>query len=135
MERYQVITLVDITRTNCPRNEPDRIKVGEQANFNSLLQAIGMRSNASWDRDPVMNTGQLPDGIEGKANYWVWDFQGERDLVFNKDGNPLGLLIDDLHGVPIVPDLRNSIDIDPAAFQTKGNNINTWVKIISQLNP
>ena len=134
MERYQVTTLVDITRTNCPRNEPDRIKVGEQANFNSLLQAIGMRSNASWEIDPVMHNGQLPDDIEGKANYWIWEFQGERDLVFSKDGDPLGLLVDDLHGVPIVPDLKNTVDISPAVFQTKGNNINTWVKIISQLN-
>jgi len=134
MERYQVITLVDITRTNCPRNEPDRIKVGEQANFNSLVQAIGLRANSTWDRDPVMHTGQLPDGIDGRATYWVWEFQSERELVFNKDGNPLRLLIDDLHCVPIVPDLKNSVDITPAAFQTKGNNINTWVKVISQLN-
>jgi hypothetical protein len=135
MERYKIITLVDITRTNAPRNESDRLKVGQQANFNSILQAIGLRSNMTWDKDPEMHTGRLPDEIEGKANHWVWEFTVERDFVFLKNNDdPVGLLIDDLHGVPIVIDLNNNVEISPAAIQTKGNNINTWVKVMSKFN-
>lgn len=134
MERYKIITLVDITRTNCPRNEPDPIRVGQQANFNSVLQAIGLRSNMTWDKDPEMYTGRLPDGIDGKANHWIWEFVVERDYVFLKETDPVGLLVDDLQGVPIIVDLNNNADISPAAIQTKGNNVNTWVKIMSQFN-
>lgn len=135
MERYKIITLVDITRTNCPRNEPNPLKVGQQANFNSVLQAIGLRSNITWDRDPEMHIGRLPDNIEGKANHWIWEFVVERDFVFLKDGkDPVGLLVDDLHGVPIVSDLNNNVEISPAAIQTKGTNANTWVQIMSQYN-
>jgi hypothetical protein len=134
MERYKIITLVDITRTNCPRNEPDPIRVGQQANFNSVLQAIGLRSNMTWDKDPEMHTGRLPDNLDGKANHWVWEFVVERDYVFLKETDPVGLLVDDLNGVPIITDLNNNADISPAAIQTKGNNINTWVKIMSQFN-
>jgi hypothetical protein len=134
MERYKITTLVDITRTNCPRNETDALKLGQQANFNSIIQAVGMRSNAEWDRDPEMHTGRLPDDIDGKANHWVWEFTVERDYVFLKGNDPAGLLIDDLHGVPIVPDLKNNVELTPSVFQTKGNNINTWVKIMSQHN-
>jgi hypothetical protein len=134
MERYKIITLVDITRTNCPRNEPDPVKVGQQANFNSVLQAIGLRSNMTWDKDPEMHTGRLPDNLDGKANHWVWEFVVERDFVFLKETDPVGLLVDDLNGVPIITDLNNNADISPAAIQTKGNNINTWVKIMSQFN-
>lgn len=135
MERYRIITLVDITRTNCPRNEPDKVKVGQQANFNSLIQAIELRSNVDWDKDPEMNTGRLPDNLDGKANHWIWEFTVERDFVFLKDNtDPVGLLVDDLNGVPIVADLTNNVELSPAAIQTKGPNANTWVKIISQLN-
>ena len=52
MPRYKIITLVDITRTNPDRSERDQLKVSQQANFNSLIQAIGLRSNVDWERDP-----------------------------------------------------------------------------------
>jgi hypothetical protein len=130
MARYKIITLIDITRSKPARDDTDKIKLGQQANFNSLLQAIGLRSNVEWQRDPKKNTGTLPDRIGGKATHWIWEFDCEREEVFLKDGNPVGLLVNDLHGVPIVDLLENSADINPAAFQTQGNDINTWVTII-----
>ena len=74
MARYEIITLVDITRSNPNRSEINKLKQGQQANFNSLVQAIGMRSNLDWSSDPKMNTGTLPDPFKGKANHWVWRF-------------------------------------------------------------
>ena len=130
MARYKIITLIDITRSQPAREETDKIKLGQQANFNSLLQAIGLRSNVEWNRDPKKHTGTLPDRIGGKATHWIWEFDCEREEVFSKDGDLVGLLLDDLQGVPIIDLLENSADINPAAFQTKGNDINTWVTII-----
>ena len=129
MARYQIVTLVDITRSNPSRSNADKLKQGQQANFNSLLQAIGMRSNITWDSDPKFKTGTLPTA-SGKANHWIWEFTTERDEVFHKDNDPVGLLVDDLHGVPIISDLNNTADLYPAIFQTKGNSINTWLTII-----
>ena len=130
MARYQIITLVDITRTNPTRDEQDKTKVNQQANFNSLIQAIGIRSNVEWIRDPKKHTGSLPHPIDGKATHWIWEFDVERDDVFLKDNDPVGLLVDDLHGVPVIDGLENSVDLTPAAFQTKGKNINSWLTII-----
>ena len=130
MQRYKITTLIDITRSQAVRSETDKIKIGQQANFNSFLQAIGIRSNVEWIEDPVKHTGRLPEPFDGKANHWIWEIDVERDDVFLKDSNPVGHLIDDLHGVPIVIDLENNADISPSAVQTKGNNINTWVQII-----
>jgi hypothetical protein len=127
MPRYQIVTLVDITRTNPSRSETDHYLLAQQANFNTLLQSIGLRSNVEWTIDPVESSGSLPYPLEGKANYWTWIFEVERDQVFAKDGNPAGLLLDDLHGVPIIGQLNNSVDIDPAVFQTHGPNTNIWV--------
>ena len=130
MNRYEIITLVDITRSNANRSETDKIKLGQQSNFNTLLQAIGMRSNVEWSRDPEMHTGTLPPPHKGKANHWIWKFECERDQIFQKDNDPVGLLLEDLNNVPVIPDLKNSADIHPAAFQTQGDKANIWISII-----
>jgi hypothetical protein len=132
MARYQVITLVDITRTNASRYETDKIKLGQQANFNALQQAIGLRSNFSFVSDPQQNRGSLPRDIKGHATYWIWVFDTERDSVFLKGSDPVGLLLDDIYGVPITNQLNNSVDIDPAAFISKGENRNIWIYEIAQ---
>ena len=127
MPRYQLITLVDITRTNPTRSETDQHKLKQQANFDTLLQSIGLRSNVNWDTDPKKSSGALPHPFNGKANYWTWVFEIEREDTFLKNNNPVGLLLEDLHGVPVIGQLNNSVDIDPAVFQTQGPNTNIWV--------
>jgi hypothetical protein len=130
MSRYKIVTLVDITRSDPDRKEPNKFKVGQQANFNSLIQAIGLRANIEWSVDPRKHNGSLPLPLVGKAVHWTWEFDVERDDVFLKDNDPVGLLLDDLHGVPVVGLLENSVDIYPLVFQTKGDNVNIWITII-----
>jgi len=133
MARYEITTLVDITKSNPNRSETNTLKQGQQANFNSLIQAIGLRSNLTWNSDPTMNTGILPEPFDGKAAYWVWSFATERERVFFKDDtDPVGLLLDDLNGVPIIDQLNNTVDLNPAIFKTRGNNINTYVIEITE---
>lgn len=131
MSRYQIITLVDITRSNPPRNETNKLKLGQQSNFNSLIQAIGLRSNVEWEADPLQRNGRMPN-LDLKAVHWIWLFDAERDQIFYKsEDDPVGLLLDDLNNVPVVTGLSEGADIFPAAFVTRGNNPNTWITIIS----
>lgn len=130
MPRYRIVTLVDITITNAAKTEPDQLKILQQNNFNSLRQAIELRSIVFWDKDPECADGRLPYGIEGKARHWIWEFEVEREELFLSGDDPVGLLIDDLHNVPIIADLKNTADLTPPAIQTKGDYINTWVSII-----
>ncbi len=130
MERYRLITLVDITRSGASRSETDKIKIGQQANFNSLIQTIGIRSNIEWTKDPVKDNGRLPVGSQGKVVHWTWEFITERDDVFKQGNDKALLLLKDLHGVPIVDLLENSVDLTPPVFQTFGDRQNTWVEII-----
>jgi hypothetical protein len=130
MARYRIITLVDVTRSNPDRNDPNKLKQGQQSNFNTLLQTVTLRANIIWTVDPKMDKSALPHKLGGKATHWTWEFEIEQEEIFKKDDNPLGLLIDDMHGVPIVNQLLNSKDIDPAAFQTHGENQNIWIEII-----
>lgn len=127
MQTYQVISLVDITRSRPDRNCTDKILVGQQANFNSLIQAIGLRSNVEWQADPKNDTGRLPDPFDGAATHWIWTFSVERDWVFQKGNDDVGLLLDDLHGVPVIDGLNNTVFLTPSAFQTRGKGMNIWV--------
>lgn len=130
MARYKITTLVDITRTNPSRAETDVLKIAQQANFNSLIQAIGLRANPTWLSDPKKVEGRLPEPFNGKGTYWIWEFESEREDVFLKDTDPVALLVDDLHGVPVITDLTNSIDINPAVFTTVGKDTNLCVSLI-----
>jgi hypothetical protein len=132
MARFQIITLVDITQTNPHRSETDSHLLAQQANFNSLVQAIGLRANVIWLSSPKEKNGALPKGIDGKAVYWTWTFDVERDDVFLRDEDSVGLLVDDLNGVPVIPNLNNSVELDPACFISKGETANIWVFELSQ---
>ena len=128
--RYQLITLVDITKTNPPRGTTDPTTLGQQSNYNTLIQTIGLRANIDYSIDPVIATGRLPNPFTGKGAYWTFVFETEREGVFLKDADPVGLLTEDLNGVPIVGDLANTVTIEPAVFTTTGKNFNTRVTII-----
>ncbi len=131
MERYRIISLVDITRSRASRSETDRIKIGQQANFNSLIQAIGIRANIDWDNDPKQYDGRYPDPIEGAGTYWIWEFVTERYSVFLKNDDPVYLLREDIHGVPVVDRLNNTVDISPSVFHTRGEKQNIWISKIN----
>ena len=131
MKKYKLITLVDITRANPSRTETDPFKVKQQANFNSLIQAINLRSNIEYISDPELKKGRLPSPLSGKANHWIAEFEVEREDVFSDGVDPVGLLIEDVNGVPIVPELNSSVDLDPPVFITKGDKANIWFSVIS----
>jgi hypothetical protein len=128
--RYQIITLVDITKTNPPRGTTDPTTLGQQSNYNTLIQTIGLRANIDNSIDPQMTNGRLPDPFTGKGAYWTFIFETERDDIFAKDTDPIGLLSDDLYGVPVVANLANTVELDPAVFTTTGKKFNTWITII-----
>jgi len=130
MPRYRITTLVDITRDIANRAVlTDREKL-QQANFNSLRQAIELRAIVQWDKNPTKHSGRLPEPLDGRAEYWVWEFETERDDLFLRDNDQTALLKEDLHGVPIIPGLGETVDLSPAAIQTLGKNTNTVVEII-----
>ena len=113
------------------RYETDQYLLAQQANFNSLVQAIGLRSNVEWQRDPIKHTGRLPAPASGKATHWIWDFDAEREDIFLNQGDAVALLVDDLDGVPIVDRLNNTVELMPAVFRSRGNNTNIWCSKIS----
>ena len=121
MARYEIKTTVDITRSNPDRADPDQVKQAQQSNFNSLIQGIGMRANITWGHDPIRME-------EDSQAVWSWEFEVEREGVFMKDEDPVALLKQDLHGIPIIKNLTNTIDFRQAIFSTHGEQQNIWVR-------
>ena len=121
MPSYTITTLVDITKL-------DTEQQSQQSNFSILLLTLGLRSNVSWKTEPVKDTGRLPFGT-GKAAYWIWTFDTEQPDLFLKDNDPVGLLLDDLNGVPVITGLEDTAYFDKNAFITQGDRTNTWVTI------
>jgi hypothetical protein len=132
MERYQIITLVDITRSNPPRDSSDARLLGQQSNFNSLLQALNIRSNIFYNHAPTMDKGRLPEPLTGRGTYWVFEFETERDDVYRLDKDQVGLLKQDLDGIPIIDDLDNSVSFKLPVFKTMGKDVNTSIIEITQ---
>jgi hypothetical protein len=126
--RYQIITLVDITKTNPHRGSTDSLTLGQQSNYNTLIQTIGLRANIDSSIDPITNTGRLPNPFTGKGAYWTFVFEVERDDIFVKDTDPIGLLKDDLDSVPVVIGLKDTVNFKLPIFQTTGNLINTHIE-------
>jgi hypothetical protein len=119
MPSYKIVTHVDITRTQPDRDNTNTVLRAQQSNFNSLVQGIELRAIVNWECDPVM--------VEGETNVWHWVFSVEREDVFHDGKNEVGLLLEDLHNIPIINHLPNTPKLDQPAFKTKGSDRNTWV--------
>jgi hypothetical protein len=121
MPRYKIKTTVDITRSNPSREDTNSVRNGQQLNFNTLLQGIGMRANVEWDNDP-----QLVEYQDTKE--WFWEFEAEQIDVFATKDDSVGLLKQDLQGIPVIRNLTETVALEKPIFITGGDNQNIWIK-------
>lgn len=129
---YSCATLIDITKTNAVRHysngmtesEADyNIKRNQHRNYQTILQVIGLRCQPTYLTDPILYTDQdlAKFGDEYSilnGNVWRFDFGVEPEGVFDLPNKPLGLLLDDMHNVPIITGLTESVKIETAMLDT-----------------
>jgi len=120
--KYSIFTQIDITKASPLRDEQDMLKQGQQANFNSLRQAIELRAIIVDDQDPKQYT-------EDGELWWVYHFETDRDDEYLVKNNPVGLLVDDIDGIPFISGLNNTVEFEQLVFKTKGKKPNTKVQI------
>lgn len=126
MQRFKIHTLLDITETKQYRKEPGReFSWQQQQNFVMLTQTIAMRVNPLYDNCPSVeevNLKQYQFGTEFKGTHkvWTWEFYIEYDGGFTDTlGRPEGLLIDDLHFVPMIVGLEETATFPMALFDSQ----------------
>jgi len=123
MEIIEIQTLVDITNTRAIRlNQGSQLEVDQNKNFITLMQCIELRSIVSYDTRPTNEKTDLKSlkfGSAYKGKQLVWTFRFAPDRLGAYDdgtGNKVSNLINDLHQVPIIKNLTETINIDKAIF-------------------
>jgi hypothetical protein len=138
MEFIEIQTLIDITMTRVTRlSQGTQLQLDQQRNFTTLAQCIELRSIVSYDLGPTSEKIDIKNlnfgtNYKGKNLIWTFRFRPDRSMVYVDDsGNPLGHLIDDLHEVPIIKNLTESINIDKPIFDIKDERFkNTIIKAL-----
>jgi hypothetical protein len=119
---YKLYTLVDISHTG-----QNRVEHGKEAlhwkeqNFNTVLQTLGIRSNISFSNGPTVTEvkGKLVGFDTNEViRVWRFDFSTDRDFMYEKDGDPVGFLVDDFHLVPYISGLDEAMEQKYAVFNT-----------------
>lgn len=138
MEVIEIQTLVDITMTRVTRlSQGTQLQLDQQRNFITLAQCIELRSIVSYDIGPIGEKKDIKNlnfgtNYKGKHTVWTFRFNPDRSMVYIDDsGDPLGHLINDLHEVPIIKNLTESINIDKPIFDIKDERFkNTIIKAL-----
>lgn len=137
MEKIQIKTLIDVTPTGVTRFQSGKeIEHNQHKNWITLLQAIELRSLIEFEEPATCQTLELRalgfgEKHRGTHSMWTFTFSTDRDLSYADDTGPLGLLLSDLHEVPIITNLTETINMNRPIFNTQSRFYkNTVIKII-----
>lgn len=132
---YTIYTTVDITPTGVMNRsnkniENYHLKRNQQRNYDTLCQVISLRSNI---HDSAVSTGVFNNMPTIFPNYdlselytvWIMKFWCDRQHVFGDDN---ASLVNDLHMVPIVPSLTETVPQFPPYFITQGKLKNIHIR-------
>jgi hypothetical protein len=128
MEIIEVKTLIDITNTNLKRpNTSNDLESNQYRNWTTFLQCLGLRCIISYDRSPIVSNIDIKElgfgsKYKGKQAVWTFRFTPDRSDSYLNNDSRLGLLINDLHQVPIIENLNETINIPKAVFDLSDSN-------------
>jgi hypothetical protein len=131
---YKLYTLVDITHTGQTRADPGKETLRwKEQNFQTVLQTLGIRANVTFTQSPVvveLKGSLVGFDTEEPIRVWRFDFTTDRDLLYEREGDPVAFLKDDFHLVPYIDGLDELMDQKYAVFNTAdpGKNITFFAK-------
>jgi len=131
---YKLYTLVDITHTRQHRSEPgkEHLRWKEQ-NFQTVLQTLGIRANVTFAQAPDVTEvrGSLVGFDTDKIiRVWRFDFNTDRDDLYESNGDPVKFLVEDFTLVPYISGLDEDMEQQYAVFNPEdpGKNITFFRK-------
>lgn len=137
MQVIEIQTLVDVTDTKVNRpKQGTQLQYDQFRNFTTLKQCLEIRSNIIFDTPPSVETRDIKDmgfgsKYKGKHQVWTFRFSPERSGVYVEGHDEIGALFDDVHGVPVIQKLLETINMDTAIFDVKDPvSKNTIIKAI-----
>lgn len=135
LQFYTGVTLVDITATGVTRNTDDILARNQQRNWETVIQAVSLRTQPVVLNTPVQHTFELDDNsgfgktYVGKHCVWIWNFAVEHADIYLKNEDPLALLEEDFNQVPIICGLTETARFMLPIFYCHGAIKNTYFKL------
>ena len=129
IERFLGYTLVDITPTRVIKNYAGNISArNQQRNWETVKQAIGLRSQMYIVREPIcmtQDTSELfGEEFAGHHAVWCWEFRSDHPSAYQINDDPCAGLYVDFKNVPIVDGLSETVKFTLPIFYTSGANKN-----------
>lgn len=138
MEKIRAYTLFDITRTNVKPNrygstsnkyEPNH-QAEQQANFETVLQILGIRSQPENITDPEKKMIPSNCGTWGsdyctstKVPVWTFEFTVNHSDVYAGDGGALEKLFSDCQSIPMITGLGEYVNQNTLSVLKHNKNI------------
>jgi hypothetical protein len=122
MEYIEIKTLIDITKTNVRRfNQSFEFEFNQHKNFTTLLQCLEIKSIVNYDDPPTVEKIDIKDlgfgvNYKGKHNVWTFKFSPDREGVYKSEEGEIALLFNDVHQVPVIKKLNETINMDMPIF-------------------
>lgn len=133
--KIRIKTLVDVTRTDVRRREQgDEQKLLQQQNYQTLLQTINLRNLIEANADPYVETrditGEFGSQYKGEHKVWTYEFEVDHADAYTDNGDPLGLLKEDLEQVPITGGLSETVPAPKMFILNNKGKSNITVEVV-----
>ena len=128
--KFCIKTLVDITETRARRQDEDKFAYKQEANFQTVIQTIGMRANLSYDKSPSFEETTIGkmgfgDKYKGKQKLWTFEFDVEAEGALT-----IEMLNEDFNLIPIITGLLETTKLEQALFRTTPEECNIIFSVI-----
>jgi len=125
MKRFNILTLIDVTQSHARRNDGEFL-FGQQSNYNTIIQTIGLRvnpiiENTKVSEQLITNLG-FGSNYKGKNKVWEIEFSVEYTGAVDTD-----ILKSDFNLIPIVAGLNETIKLNPSVFRTNNSKLNNII--------
>lgn len=138
MDIIEIQTLIDITNTRVIRLvQGTQLALDQNRNFITLLQCIELRSIISYNSPPTCEKIDIKScgfGTVYKGKHMVWTFKfmpDRQDAYLDERGRHTNSLSTDLHQVPVIKNLLETLNIDIAVFDLESTEYkNTVIKML-----
>lgn len=125
MQIIEIKTLIDITCTGVIRtSQGTQLEINQNRNFTTLKQCAELRSIISYDIKPIFQEQDIKnlgfgENYQGIHKVWIFKFTSDHTDVYKDEYDILGKLKEDIHSVPIIKNLNETINIQRAVFDCK----------------
>lgn len=114
--RFKLSTLVDITATNEYRKSS--FESSQQANFNTVINTLGLRANPIFEslkeEDTELKGLGFGSNYRGEKHVWTMVFTIEQQGAHSVES-----MTEDFHIIPVITGLGEEVNVNNNVFDTK----------------